>query len=77
MLAMTCDALTNCAAAVRRGNREEFEPFLGEDFDAYVSSMSRPGTWGDELTLRAACDAYGLAMSVVTSDAQNWWVLPT
>lgn len=34
-----------------RTHRDEFECFLGEDFDMYLTSMSRPGTWGDELTL--------------------------
>jgi hypothetical protein len=55
---------------LRRSHREEFECFLGEDFDSYLTSMARLGTWGDELTLRAACDAFGVVMHVVTSDAQ-------
>lgn len=57
-----------------RSNQDEFECFLGEDFDAYVSCMSRACTWGDELTLRAACDAYGVIIFVVTSEAQNWFL---
>ena len=34
-----------------RENREDFEGFLGEEFDAYTLSMAQVGTWGDELTL--------------------------
>ena len=34
-----------------RENKEDFEGFLGEEFDAYTNSMAQMGTWGDELTL--------------------------
>ncbi|GAX84260.1 hypothetical protein CEUSTIGMA_g11683.t1 [Chlamydomonas eustigma] len=53
---------------------DEFIPFLGEDFDAYVKAMSSSGTWGDELTLRAACDSYGAIVRCVTSEEQNWYI---
>ena len=39
---------------VCRDNKVEFEGFLGEEFDAYCTSMERPGIWGDELTLVSA-----------------------
>ncbi|GFR45230.1 hypothetical protein Agub_g6628, partial [Astrephomene gubernaculifera] len=54
--------------------REVFECFLGEDFDDYVQQMGRSGTWGDELTLRAVCDSYGIIVHVVTSDEGNWYL---
>lgn len=54
--------------------RTEFDCFLGEDFDSYVRGMARACTWGDELTLRAVCDAYGVIINVVTSDVANWWL---
>ena len=34
-----------------RENKEDFEGFLGEEFDAYMNKMDQVGTWGDELTL--------------------------
>ena len=39
--------------------REDYSFFVGDDadFDAYLAKMARPRTWGDELSLRAACDA--------------------
>ena len=37
-----------------RDNKDEFEGFLGEEFDAYCTSMEKPGIWGDELTLVSA-----------------------
>lgn len=35
----------------RRENKEDFEPYLGEDFTQYTAKMEQSGTWGDELTL--------------------------
>lgn len=34
-----------------RENKEDFEGFLGEEFDEYMIKMDQVGTWGDELTL--------------------------
>ena len=42
--------------------------------DAYLESMARDGTWGDELTLRALSDALGLVINVITSDFRNWYL---
>jgi hypothetical protein len=36
--------------------------------------MRQPCTWGDELSLRAVCDAYGVVVHVVTSDKEYWHV---
>ncbi|BDA46742.1 probable OVARIAN TUMOR DOMAIN-containing deubiquitinating enzyme 10 at N-terminal half [Coccomyxa sp. Obi] len=57
-----------------RENKEDFEPYLGEDFAQYIVKMERSGTWGDELTLRAICDVYGIIINVVTSDQYNWFL---
>ncbi|KAI3426931.1 hypothetical protein D9Q98_006875 [Chlorella vulgaris] len=54
--------------------RQDFEAFLGEDFGSYVRHMSRLGTWGDELTLRASCEALGLVINSISSDAEHWFV---
>lgn len=55
-------------------NKAEFEPYLGEDWRRYINDMAADGTWGDELTLRACCDAYGIMFSVITSDEAHWFV---
>ena len=55
-------------------HRPLFEVFLGQDFRQYVRSMSQNGCWGDELTLRAVCETYGIVINVVTSDATNWFL---
>ncbi|KAF5834291.1 hypothetical protein DUNSADRAFT_9114 [Dunaliella salina] len=72
----------DCHGKVRRrtmnhikANPDDFRCFLGEDFDDYVKAMSVEGCWGDELTLRAACDSYGVIMHVVTSDETNWHLI--
>ncbi|GIL74520.1 hypothetical protein Vretifemale_4518, partial [Volvox reticuliferus] len=54
--------------------RGAFEAFLGEDFEQYVQQMERSGTWGDELTLRAVCDSFGLTIHVVTSEEDHWYL---
>lgn len=38
----------------------------------YMKAMSCNGTWGDELTLRAACDSYGAVVRCITSEEANW-----
>jgi len=38
----------------------------------YCAAMRLPGTWGDELTLRAAADLLRAKVYVITSDADNW-----
>jgi len=53
---------------------EEFSFFVGDDAEwaRYLASMRALRTWGDELTLRAASMAYGVAIHVVTTDRENW-----
>jgi len=55
-----------------RARRDDFEGFLGQGFDEYCDAMARPGTWGDEITLRALSDALGVVVHVITSEAKNW-----
>jgi hypothetical protein len=55
-------------------NSKDFQVFLGEDFKEWTKNMSRDGVWGDELTLRAACEAYGVVVNVITSDESNWFL---
>jgi hypothetical protein len=66
------------AAAVAHltARRAIFEGFVGSprDFDAYIAAMAQPATWGDELTLRAACEAFACAVNVVSSDAEGWFL---
>lgn len=53
--------------------RDEFQAFLNEDWDRYIRDMKQSGTWGDELTLKACCDAYQILINVITSDEQHWF----
>ena len=53
---------------------EHFSAFLGQEYSTYVSEMSNNRVWGDELTLRAACEAFGVVVNVVTSDTENWFL---
>jgi hypothetical protein len=46
-------------------NSDDFEIYFADRraFDSYLSSMRETGTWGDELTLRAAVKALSLIYS--------------
>jgi hypothetical protein len=52
----------------------DFEIYFGDKkaFMEYLNSMKECGTWGDELTLRAACDLLNVKVYVITSEADNW-----
>jgi len=57
-----------------RSRAAEFAFYVGDDGEwaEYLSKMSVTRTWGDELTLRAASEAYGCAVHVVTTEPENW-----
>ncbi|GAX75657.1 hypothetical protein CEUSTIGMA_g3101.t1 [Chlamydomonas eustigma] len=57
-----------------KDHADDFSPFLDEDFNAYVKAMSKSGTWGDELTLRAACEMFGVIIRCITSEESNWYI---
>ena len=42
------------------------------EFHAYLRDMGRSRTWGDELTLRAIVDGFGVVAHLITSDAEHW-----
>ena len=35
--------------------------------------MSKPGTWGDELTLRACASAYGVVIKLIKTTETRWY----
>ena len=67
-------AVRTAVAAHMRTNRVLFEPYVGDasDFDRYMQSMDMNKTWGDELTLRAAADAFGVEIHVITTDKEHY-----
>ena len=55
--------------------REEYGVFfIDDELDAFLTNMAREKTWGDELTIRAAVEAYGCDAHVVTSEANGWYL---
>ena len=54
-----------------------YSGFIGDEADwwAYLGRMRDPGEWGDELTLRAVSDAYGVIVHLVTSERDYFNIL--
>ena len=57
-----------------RAHAQSYSFFVGEEVDwqRYLRRMATPRTWGDELTLRAAADCFGVVVHVVTTEHENW-----
>merc|ERR1712194_553919 len=55
-----------------RDHSEDFSPYLAEEFDDYLKIMRKNRTWGDELTLRAAADAYGVRIYIISTERDNY-----
>ena len=55
---------------------ETYSAFVGDnkEWKAYLRLMSKTRTWGDELTLRAAVEAYQVQLYVVSSEKENWLI---
>lgn len=63
------------AVAHMRSRREEYSVFFeGDTFEKYIREMSKSGTWGDELTLRAIADGFGCTIHLITSNESNWYL---
>lgn len=41
------------------------------EYSEYVKNMSNNSVWGDEVTLKAAADVYGVKIVVITSIKEN------
>ena len=48
-----------------------------DEFERYLANMSQDRHWGDELTLRAAVEAYSCIAHIISSEAQNWYLVYT
>jgi hypothetical protein len=50
-----------------------YKAFIGErEWRPYLEAMRKSKTWGDEITLRAAAEAFGIWVHVVTSTEENY-----
>uniref|UniRef100_A0A7S3QUC1 OTU domain-containing protein n=1 Tax=Dunaliella tertiolecta TaxID=3047 RepID=A0A7S3QUC1_DUNTE len=60
-----------------RSKQNLYAPFVNNQpsYSAYVSEMSKPGTWGDNVILQAAADYFGLKIYVITSFKDRYVVV--
>jgi hypothetical protein len=66
------------AVALLRRHPERYEGFAvtldGESFEGYLDRMGRDATWGDNLSLQAIADAFGMDINLVTNFASKRFV---
>jgi hypothetical protein len=55
-------------------NGAQLKDFSMEDWDSYCANMSRPGIWGDHLTLTAAAHLFGVRIVLFSSIEDNHYV---
>jgi len=48
-----------------------YRRFLPYNFDAYLAYMSQLGMWGDNVTLQAASNLWGVNINLITSSKEN------
>ncbi|KAH8075425.1 thiol-dependent ubiquitin-specific protease [Aureococcus anophagefferens] len=60
--------------AYLRSHEDAFSVFVGDaaEWGGYLSRMAMDRSWGDELTLQAACAAYDVDIFVITTEASNF-----
>lgn len=51
--------------------RDRYAGFVPGDYEEYCDLMSKPMTWGDNITLQAAADFYGCEIFILTSYQQE------
>jgi len=61
---------------ISKQNRDYYQMFFDTcvDLDRYIEGMSKSRKWGDELTVKAVSDAYGVDIHVVQSTPDNWYL---
>lgn len=57
-------SIKNAIITEMKYNRNKYEPFITCPFDQYIERLEKNGTYGDELTLRAAANWYGISILV-------------
>jgi len=56
--------------------KDKFAAFFEEgEWKEYIRKMAAPRTWGDELILRAASEAFQVRIHVISSTEQNWYIV--
>eukprot|EP01068_Selenidium_serpulae_P013178 Selendium_serpulae@DN5937_c0_g1_i3.p2 len=64
-----------CVIKHMRAKPDEFGVFfVSSEFEEYLRDMSVPGTWGDELTIRAIADAFQCVIHIITTTKENFYL---
>ncbi|PRW45646.1 OTU domain-containing protein isoform X1 [Chlorella sorokiniana] len=64
-----------CVVQQLRRCPEAYQDYvLDSSYEHYCSEMARPGTWGDNVTLQAAADYFGVRVGIISSFAENYLI---
>jgi hypothetical protein len=61
------DVVRNKVLEQLKSHPELYSMYVPAEYGKYCTEMSKPTTWGDHVTLKAAADTYGLQIKVLTS----------
>jgi len=70
-------AVRSSAVNYLREHAEEYSSFCPEDmtWEQYLEGMSKSRYWGDQLTLIAACQSYGVIVHMISTEQENWHLM--
>jgi hypothetical protein len=57
-----------------RAQPARYSPYVPQDYEGYLESMGRDGSWGDHVTLQAAADAFGVRVALLTSFLESCFI---
>merc|ERR1711862_608615 len=68
------DRVRQSVVKYMKTHASEFECYFDGGYNQYLKNMRCSGTWGDELTLRAASNNFNCNIHVISSEEEHYYV---
>lgn len=63
-------------AALLWRSKDQYAGFFeGDQWSDHVKRLQQPGEWGDELSLQACAEAFGVRVHIISSESENWYLV--